>query len=431
MKTSRDSLLLVSVLSLCACGGEGGGATSAASSSPSHAASSAPAQAASAPAKTASAPTAASTSSAKAPSAETRTTLVKHLTEGRKLSKKKDFKAAIVELDKALAVAPKDPRVLAEIGWAAFNAGDLDRAKDANKRALATTSEPKLRAQILYNTGRVAEEQKDTDAAKRAYGDSLVLRDNAEVKKRFEGVGGKPEEVARLWSICAEGFGSTDDLCGCLVKKAGDFVSLDGGNATCEMAKDAPNLGDSRLSIARVKNETGSSTVSMLVAKDGNKYRAVAQLGEDFEPGAFGVHNELQLKPGELKKVKGKSVAIVKSLQTNADFNMAGLELCTYNLEQHTICILGDDKSPTVCPRTVPVSVEAGCEQGVEIDPKDMDAETKAMIDEMKANWKKSSGKLSYSIDDDGKLVVKLAEGDASLFSKNDTGEFSLLSLVK
>ncbi len=428
MTTSRHpSTLVVLLLLVTACSGEGPGPAPAASSAPATAASSAPRPTSTASA--ASTATAAKTAKAKATPAE-RATLVKHLTEGRKLSKKKEFKQAVAELDKALAIAPKDPRVLAEVGWAAFNAGDLERAADANQKALSSTSEPMLRAQILYNAGRVAEEKKDNDAARRAYGDSLALRDNAEVKKRFEGVGGKPDQIVPVWATCSEGFASAADLCACLVKHADDVIMVD-GKASCDIAKDAPDLGDPRLSIARLKNELGSADAALLVAKDGNKFRAVAHLGEDFEPGAFGVHNEVELKGGEIKTVKGRQIAIVKSIQSNVDFNLAGLEVCTFKAESHTVCVLGDDKSPTVCPRIVPVSSEGGCGIGVELDPKDIDAETKALMDEIKANAKPTKTKLSYTIDDDGKLSVKIVDGDASMFPPAALGELLLLPSSK
>jgi hypothetical protein len=371
------------------------------------------------------APANAKTTKGNKPSDEQRATLLRHLNKGRELAKKADYKTALAELDKALALAPQDPRVLAEIGWAAFKAGDLARAKDANKKALAATSDTKLRAQILYNIGRVAEEQKDTEAALRAYRDSLALRDNAEVKKRFEALGGSADDLARAWSTCNEGFDSTTALCACLTKNAEALLSLP-DSPSCAIAK-SPKLSQPELSLAELKNDAGTSVTTVLVARDGATLRAVAELGEVYEPGAVGVHNAVEILGSEVKTVSKRRIAIVKSRESHADFNMAGLELLTHDSENHLLCVLGDGKAPTTCPQVIPVKVESSYGLGAELDPKEMDAETAALAAEIKANSFEKNAKVDYTLDDRGKLSVKLAEGEASLVPANVLGDFSLL----
>ena len=141
-------------------------------------------------------PSASAQTKAAALSASDRTTVLKALEEGRRKSRVKDFFGALSAFDRALALAPDDARVLSEVGWAALNAGDLTRADAANRRALANVKEKTLRAQILYNAGRVAEAKKDSEAARKAYAESLALRDNAEVKKRLDGVSGSGATAA-------------------------------------------------------------------------------------------------------------------------------------------------------------------------------------------------------------------------------------------
>src|SRR5689334_17381236 len=87
--------------------------------------------------------------------AEQRAVVLRELKEGRRLSRAKDWPGAIKAFERALAVSPDDARVLADLGWVAFQANDLVRADSANKRALANAKEPQLRAPILYNVGRV------------------------------------------------------------------------------------------------------------------------------------------------------------------------------------------------------------------------------------------------------------------------------------
>jgi Flp pilus assembly protein TadD len=91
------------------------------------------------------------------PSAAARAAALKDLDEGRKLARAKEWAKALSAFDRALAVMPDDARVLSEVGWAAFQANQLDRAEHANARALANAKEPLVRAPILYNMGRVAE----------------------------------------------------------------------------------------------------------------------------------------------------------------------------------------------------------------------------------------------------------------------------------
>lgn len=351
---------------------------------------------------------------------------MKHLTAGRKLAAKKEWKDAIGEYEEALKTAPKDARILGELGWAAFQAGDLPKAKDANKRALASASAPAQRASILYNIGRVAEEEKDNAAAKTAYGESLSIRDNKEVAKHFQAVGGKPEEIASSPTLCADGFDTLKDLCACLVKKAPDFMILGDAGPKCEAEASPPSLGDARFSLLHMRADEGREDTHVLASKDGKKYRAVAVLGSSYEPGAFGVHNEHSITGAEAKKVGGKSVVVLHHLEDDNDMNMAGLELCQNKVEQDTLCVLGDGDAATRCPFTVPVKTTSGCAAGVEPDESTLSPEEKEAIAQMKAGWKTVEAKTSYTIGEDGKLTVKLDSGEASTLPPKTVGDFVL-----
>lgn len=362
-------------------------------------------------------------------SSKDKAALARHLTKGRKLSKDKDYKGAIAELDKALAISPKDAVVLAEVGWAALNVPDLERAKKANTVALANTNDPKLRAQILYNAGRVAEEQKDKDAARTLYGDSLMLRQNAEVEKRFVANGGNVDDIVRPWATCDQGFASIDELCECLAKKAGTYL-LDGdAKGTCAADTQAPGLGDASLSVVTIN--AGMSTGSVLVAKDDKKYRAVTLLGEAYEPGAFGVHNEVEIKGGSLRKVKNRTVAVVKHAHHHTDLNMAGLEACHHDVELETICVLTDGKEPTRCPLSIPMKTSSGCGPGVELDPADMDAETTAMVKQIKDGASEKTTTVSYTIDAEGMLKGVLEDGDKEDVPRGVLGSRSIFPATK
>ncbi len=386
---------------------------------------------ASAAAKVSATSTAASSASAKAPSkdAKKRAALLGHLTKGRKLAQEKKWKEALVELDKALALEPKDGRVLAEIGWAAFNAGDLERAKKTNKLALDNTAQPERRAAVLYNIGRVAEEEKDKAAAKEAYAESLVLRYNAEVEKRYLGVGGEEGEIASPWSICTDGFDTTKSLCDCLLAKKGDLVLTgEESSVTCDAEKAEKSLGDERLSLVSLKVEFPTERAVILVAKDGKKLRAVALLGEDFSPGAFGVNNTITVEGGKARKVKSRTLVTVQGLQENLDTNMAGLEACHYTEKAVTHCVLGEGDGATKCTRPLPTEISSGCGPGVEVDPAELDPETLEFVKALKANAKPpETVKASHNVDDTGKLVSKVESGDAKLLPKHAIGERQII----
>ncbi|MBS2015650.1 MAG: hypothetical protein JST00_22370 [Deltaproteobacteria bacterium] len=431
MKTPRGLVIMVTAAAVAAAcskdpppGGAGPTPSSAPSSSaPAPASASAGASAPSATGSAAARPKRSGDAGASLSAAD-RAAFWKALEAGRKKSRAKEWKAALEAFDRALAVAPDDARVLAEVGWAALNAGDLDRAAAANKRALANAKTNGLRAQVLYNQGRVAEARKDAEAAKKAYAESLALRDNAEVKKRLESVGGAPVE-AQL--PCAAGGEKVEVLCTCLTGLKGEVMLFLDDKPACAAMPESLALGTSRLSVVRwgAPPESPGERVYTLAARDNGVLRPVAELGRDYMPGAMGIDNSATVNGGKVETFGKRSVVVVKSEQHDTDKNMAGLELCTNDVEQDTVCKLGEGTALTKCV-VVPRSIKSGCGQGVEVDPGELDDETKAQIAELKKGWSTSSVKLDWVLTDDGKVDVKIKEGDAKLVAKGVVGSHPL-----
>ncbi len=123
---------------------------------------------------------------------ELRKTFITHLKAGRKLVQKKDYKAGLVELEKARSIDPNDPRILSEIGFAAMLADDLTVARKANLDSVRFAKEDNLKAASLYNLGRIAEKESDTAAAIGYYQQSLELRPNKTVEARLATLNGVP-----------------------------------------------------------------------------------------------------------------------------------------------------------------------------------------------------------------------------------------------
>lgn len=107
------------------------------------------------------------------------------LKQGNKLLDAKKYEEALATFRVALEFKPDDARALSEISWAAFQAGEMDAARDAARAAIAGADDKKLEAAALYNLGRVEEHEGNTDAARRAYSESLALRPNKTVRKRL------------------------------------------------------------------------------------------------------------------------------------------------------------------------------------------------------------------------------------------------------
>ena len=116
--------------------------------------------------------------------------LAAHLAAGRLAVKAKDYAAGIAELEAAAKINPLHAKTLGELGWAYFNAGQLDEAEDRLERGLQYADNDQTRGAILYNLGRVAEANGDKAHAIELYQRSLAVRPNTTVDARLIGLGG-------------------------------------------------------------------------------------------------------------------------------------------------------------------------------------------------------------------------------------------------
>lgn len=343
-----------------------------------------------------------------------RAAVLRDLAAGRKLAQAKDWSGALVVFDRALALAPNDARLLSEVGWAAFQAKEYARAEAANQRALAVTKNPALRAQVLYNAGRVAEARGDKEAAKNDYDDSLALRDNAEVKKRLVAAGGVPDE-GHPPLPCAKGYASAEAMCACFAARKDDLMRSGDEAPKCAADQDAPALGDARLGVYLWGAEGLGERVHVLAVREGATIRPLADLGRDYEPGAFGVHNEATVKGGELRTVGGHKVVVVRSEQDDNDLNMAGLEVCSHSAKNETVCALGDAPGATRCTPPIPIEVEAGCGPGADPEPGEADPEVLAAVARIKKSATHAQAKTAWSLAADGRVTVRLVSGAKDL----------------
>ena len=90
------------------------------------------------------------------------------IARGREAFTDKDYAAAVIAFDAAALLAPADPRVLSELGWALLHAKDLVRAQSVLSLAVSLASEGRVAGAAWYNLGRVREAQGRRDEAAKA-----------------------------------------------------------------------------------------------------------------------------------------------------------------------------------------------------------------------------------------------------------------------
>lgn len=116
-----------------------------------------------------------------------RKALITLLRDGRAAVKKGDHVRGMALFEQSLAIDPNDARVLSELGWAAFRAGELERAERATRDSVKHAREMSVKGASLYNLGRIEEERGKKEDAAQHYAESLAARPgNAVVQQRLD-----------------------------------------------------------------------------------------------------------------------------------------------------------------------------------------------------------------------------------------------------
>lgn len=290
------------------------------------------------------------------------------LREGRALVKKKDYARAIARFDAALAVVEGDAAALSEIGWAALQAGDLERAQDATTRSIAAAENPKLKAASLYNLGRIAEERGDKDAAARAYTESLALRPNETVEKRLAKLEKRevrdlltPQPIgsayARFEDVCIEPNPAPAEAPACPIKVGHTLEALA-----------APFEAVRTLRLLSVPDqEVWESTDCQLAIQTGGKWYFSAPVECEVGPG-FTAVSKIQLIGQD-----GGAPVLRVDYHTNRSSRFAD-----HNEELAVFCGVGKSGAPT-CTRAI-LTREFGADhfwsdaEGTEIDEQEYDS---------------------------------------------------------
>lgn len=108
-----------------------------------------------------------------------------HMKAGDALEKQMKWGEAQAEFELAVKAHPTDASALGEVGWTAWHAHDLARARSASEAMVdAAAQDAKLRGIALFNLG-LSIEDTQPNAAVALYAASDALRPNGSVKARF------------------------------------------------------------------------------------------------------------------------------------------------------------------------------------------------------------------------------------------------------
>ncbi|MRG90362.1 tetratricopeptide repeat protein [Polyangium spumosum] len=408
MLSIRASIPLAALVSLVACkdgGGTSPPAPTAAAPAPTAAATASAAPTGSAPA--AALPRPKRPKTREAPSPEKMRAYRKALTEGRILAGKLQWPEAIKEFEKALVVVPGDAPALTELCWAAFKAGELERAKKSCEEALRRTTSPKIQGMAHYNLGRVAEERKDPKTALDHYRKSVALRPNETVEKRLAELAKKekaPAPPAQEPLPCQTPAVKIADVCTCLTKPEPGEVVM--GGRSCEPVKE-PKLPRPELTL--LEAQTGTfRTDWILVAKGEKGFSPIGRIGSTHNPGAFGIYEELSI-PTVTEKTAGKTPVLwIEARHDRHDSDMGIDEYEEETVRTVTLCVPPQGKvTEWKCPLTVPVE-RSYVRDRMQLEGFTPDAETRKLMTKglpLKEGWS-----LEVKLED-GKAEVSVAGG--------------------
>ena len=366
------------------------------------------------------------------------------LRDGRRAVQAKRFADGIALYEKALALRPGDPRLLVELGWAAFLSGDLDRAASATRRGLAGVRGTAAEGAALYNLGRIAEQRGDKNEAARRYRESLAVRPNAAVRERLGAVAPEAALAAATQTEQATAAPEVGPL-------EGPLPSLD---AVCAALRDEIAAGDSSGALGCAKDEARTLEIGegglrrawllpiwrnynggglddaaevhdyLVVETDRGLYRTRAEVAYVYNPGAFGIFEDLDASLSLEELVAGPPKEIVvRATHHRADTDLGILEQESETEEWTLVCGLVDG-APR-CLARIPTSFEYERDimQADAIDPGEPIEHTAGLPFRSSYAFKvEFDGKGGYAISQTATPV-----GDAAARAGAHAGTFSLL----
>jgi hypothetical protein len=346
-------------------------------------------------------------------SKDARAAYAKHLSAGRALAKDGRFGEASEELSRALSILPHDARALTDLGWTAFQSGDLARSFRASAEASRVATDPETKARALYNLGRAREARGERPEAEDLYRESLSLRSNDTVAARLvdldAGTRARPKET----ELPCQKTASLEDLCSCLVAEVSDATLSPEELAarTCEITA-PPKLPLARARVLHLATSSMESTYYLALSVPGG-FRVAADLAHVYQPGMFGIEEELSIEDSTEQLLGGVKTLRVVVRHDRRDSDTGIDEGETASWSTMTICVLDGDKHHGVaCPVQAPLRSEYKRMRLGTMPDDEIDEATRALMTPG-LPIVRSSG-FEVSIDKDGTATVVLVSGKAS-----------------
>jgi hypothetical protein len=267
---------------------------------------------------------------------------------GRKLCEQKRWGEAVSAFEAASRAAPDDARVLSELGWAAFQAGDHRKAREVLGRAVARTTDRRVKAASLYSLGRVEEAAGRRDLAARRYRASLRLRVDHSVEGRLYSL---PDEKADPLPMtapedppfCAEPR-PVPEVCSCVVSRLSERETPR-EPAACRIL-DAPDLGRFRV----LSVERDAERFLLLLEDRGTGWSVRAQLDSGTSANFAwlnGVEGERLGPGGRILRFRTRWQGHHESLGSKNGWDS--------ERESEVYCVVGEAGAPASCVLRVPI----------------------------------------------------------------------------
>lgn len=312
------------------------------------------------------------------------------LNEGRAATKKGDHAAGIAKYREALAIDASDVSVLCELGWAAFQAGDLELAHRSTVQALKFVREDKQRGMILYNLGRIAEAREQIAEAVDDYRASLQFRPgNKTVQERLDALlvvqqqqaiagsaGGELQGPITGLEVLARDLGDLRAACKLIEEQRCDEYTMFEGDSSCRCEAKlhmTPGADDS-WGLLQLDGDDMSRQVAWFPAVKTDKgWTVFAEVLYAYNPGAFGIYEEAQLVGSTVESLLPNSSQLVMRVSKGrADRDMGLNEIETEDHSAQIIC--ARDATGAYCTRalitayTVTREVEFPEEDGEDVE---------------------------------------------------------------
>lgn len=344
----------------------------------------------------------------------------KALRDGQKLVQSKKYDEGIKQLHLALKANPSSSQALGELGWAYFKKGEMAQSRMYTLRGLRQETSPNKIAAMYYNLGRVEEAEKRPMDAKKYYAQSLALRENNTVQKRFDALAKlklKPNISQDLLAACRK-VALQEWACAPKADEKNEIEKCD-----CKVTKQlTPTDGKTILdtAIVSMNGNIGAGGGSL----DGSLYLAiktktggwqlVTALTDDRTPGvSYLSHQGQLLNYAFVPQTGSESALIIRTHQRNDDGNYAD-NSTDYDVEKNLLICKSIDNKP-MCWRATTYSGSG----------------TEAMLDDPKEPQPKATfsfWSLDYALTKDAKVIIK--KKSASLPKNAITGTFDLKALI-